>query len=83
MDVKRKHLPFSARMRRSSLGRFSVTVLLHKTGSIQWLRCGLQETILSHYDVIHERTLVRREENADSVMPAWIAGIQPRKDALS
>jgi hypothetical protein len=22
-------------------------------------------------------------ENADSVMPAWIAGIQPRKDAFS
>ena len=32
-------------LRRSPFGRFSVTVLLHKAGSIQWLRCGYKKQL--------------------------------------
>ena len=34
-----------------------------------------------HHEVIHDLTLAYRTENRNFVMPAWIAGIQVRKDA--
>src|SRR4029077_3209575 len=33
------------------------------------------------HKVVHELTLACNNENVDFVMPAWIAGIQVRKDA--
>ena len=35
----------------------------------------------NHHEVIHELTLAHRDEKPGFVMPAWIAGIQARKDA--